>query len=208
MSLDSSLSQDTSALPGGNKILSWESLGRRHWRQIVGLQLPDDATLGQLVDKFFLSVDWFMMVCALHSSCQEIKTTNVCLDVRGVSVSTAIFTAPPVDPCPLPRGKLSMAHHASSISRCSLQVPLSSSWDSPNRAEEALDRHYGANRGRVSQVLGMCNSRVSPNISPTWKLLTFQRTAQRRSGNIGCGCQNCTSHQSPSRKPLARLLGS
>ncbi|TQV98545.1 C6 transcription factor [Cordyceps javanica] len=53
---------DTSALPGGNKILNFESLGRRHWRQIVGLQLPDNATLDQLVDKFFLSVDWFMMM--------------------------------------------------------------------------------------------------------------------------------------------------
>ncbi|OAA81762.1 Transcription factor [Akanthomyces lecanii RCEF 1005] len=62
MSLNSPLNQDTSALPGGNKLLNWESLGRRHWRQIVGLQLPDDATLGQFVDKFFVSVDWFMML--------------------------------------------------------------------------------------------------------------------------------------------------
>ncbi|KAJ6788038.1 hypothetical protein PWT90_09790 [Aphanocladium album] len=61
MSLGSALGQDTSALPGGNKILNWESLGRRHWRQIVGLQLPDDAILSQFVDKFFASVDWFMM---------------------------------------------------------------------------------------------------------------------------------------------------
>lgn len=64
MSLGSAVGQDTSALPGGNKILNWNSLGRQHWRQIVGLQLPDDAILGQFVDKFFISVDWFMMVCA------------------------------------------------------------------------------------------------------------------------------------------------
>ncbi|EGX91348.1 C6 transcription factor, putative [Cordyceps militaris CM01] len=62
MSLDSAFHQDTSALPGGNKILNWESLGRRHWRQIVGLQLPDDAVLGRLVDKYFVTVDWFLMM--------------------------------------------------------------------------------------------------------------------------------------------------
>ncbi|KAJ3482461.1 hypothetical protein NLG97_g7566 [Lecanicillium saksenae] len=62
MSLGSALGQDTSALPGGNKILNWESLGRRHWRQIVGLQLPDDTILTQFVDKYFASVDWFMMM--------------------------------------------------------------------------------------------------------------------------------------------------
>ncbi|KAM3460709.1 hypothetical protein BB8028_0002g15170 [Beauveria bassiana] len=62
MSLDSSPSQDTSALPGGNKILDWQPPRRRHWRQIVGLQLPNDATLSQFVDKFFVSVDWFMML--------------------------------------------------------------------------------------------------------------------------------------------------
>ncbi|KAM3565281.1 hypothetical protein ARSEF4850_001463 [Beauveria asiatica] len=62
MSLDSSPSQDTSALPGGNKILDWQPPRRRHWRQIVGLELPDDATLSQFVDKFFVSVDWFMML--------------------------------------------------------------------------------------------------------------------------------------------------
>ncbi len=77
MSLNSPLNQDTSALPGGNKLLNWESLGRRHWRQIVGLQLPDDATLGQFVDKFFVSVDWFMMVRALLSL-TSIKNAHVC----------------------------------------------------------------------------------------------------------------------------------
>lgn len=62
MSLGSSLDQDTSALPGGNKIISRQLFQSQHWRQIVGVQLPDDATLSQLVDKFFASVDWFMMV--------------------------------------------------------------------------------------------------------------------------------------------------
>ncbi len=62
MSLDPGPGQDTSALPGGNKIIDPTTSGRRHWRQIVGMQLPDDSTLTSLVDKFFVSVDWFMMV--------------------------------------------------------------------------------------------------------------------------------------------------
>ncbi|OAA40237.1 Transcription factor [Cordyceps fumosorosea ARSEF 2679] len=62
MSLGSSLHQDTSALPGGNKLIGPERLGRPHWRQIVALQLPDDLILEQFVDKFFVSVDWFIMV--------------------------------------------------------------------------------------------------------------------------------------------------
>lgn len=63
MSLESSFHEDTSALPGGNKIIGSPTSGRRHWRKIVEMQLPDDATLTRFVDKFFVSVDWFMMVC-------------------------------------------------------------------------------------------------------------------------------------------------
>lgn len=62
MSLDSDVAQDTSALPGGHKLIEFESFGRRSWRKIVGIEMPDDATLAGLVDRFFDSVDWFIMV--------------------------------------------------------------------------------------------------------------------------------------------------
>ncbi|KAK3179830.1 hypothetical protein K4F52_008747 [Lecanicillium sp. MT-2017a] len=62
MSLDPEIRHDTSALPGGHKELGGATWGRHHWRQLVDMELPDDATLTSLVNKFFLSVDWFMMV--------------------------------------------------------------------------------------------------------------------------------------------------
>lgn len=53
---------DTSALPGGK--LSPFSFSSRQipWRDIAGLSLPSKQSLDHLVDTFFSSVDWFMMV--------------------------------------------------------------------------------------------------------------------------------------------------
>lgn len=77
MSLGASLNQDTSAIPGGNKTIAWDALGRRHWRQIVKTPLPDDATLEGYVDKFFTSVDWFMMVSSTLQKKKKITTRRL-----------------------------------------------------------------------------------------------------------------------------------
>ncbi|CEJ87377.1 hypothetical protein VHEMI04396 [[Torrubiella] hemipterigena] len=52
---------DTSALPGGHKVID-AGAERRSWRQIIGFEMPNNSRLHELVDKFFVSVDWFMMV--------------------------------------------------------------------------------------------------------------------------------------------------
>lgn len=52
---------DTSALPGGHKVID-AGAERRSWRQIIGFDMPETSRLHELVDKFFVSVDWFMMV--------------------------------------------------------------------------------------------------------------------------------------------------
>ncbi|OQE16103.1 hypothetical protein PENSTE_c025G08537 [Penicillium steckii] len=53
---------DTSALPGGK--LSPFSFPSRQipWQDIIGLSLPSKQSLDHLVDTFFTSVDWFMMI--------------------------------------------------------------------------------------------------------------------------------------------------
>ncbi|KAF4952515.1 hypothetical protein FGADI_6750 [Fusarium gaditjirri] len=58
------LQHDTSSLPGGTKLPSANHplTGPKHWRNVVGVELPADHILEQLVDSFFLSVNWFMMV--------------------------------------------------------------------------------------------------------------------------------------------------
>ncbi|KAI1009767.1 hypothetical protein LB504_002940 [Fusarium proliferatum] len=57
------LRHDTSSLPGGTKLLEANTtLPAKHWRNVVGVELPADHILEQLVDSFFSSVNWFMMV--------------------------------------------------------------------------------------------------------------------------------------------------
>ncbi|CVL08679.1 uncharacterized protein FMAN_06874 [Fusarium mangiferae] len=57
------LRHDTSSLPGGTKLLEANTtLPAKHWRNVVGVELPTDDILEQLVDSFFSSVNWFMMV--------------------------------------------------------------------------------------------------------------------------------------------------
>ncbi|KAF4437481.1 hypothetical protein F53441_13018 [Fusarium austroafricanum] len=58
------LLHDTSSLPGGKKLIDSNATfsGPRQWRSITGVELPSDHILEHLVDSFFLSVNWFMMV--------------------------------------------------------------------------------------------------------------------------------------------------
>ncbi|KAK2129131.1 fungal-specific transcription factor domain-containing protein [Fusarium oxysporum II5] len=58
------LRHDTSSLPGGTKLPNADITlsGPKYWRNIVGVELPADHILEQLVDSFFSSVNWFMMV--------------------------------------------------------------------------------------------------------------------------------------------------
>ncbi|KAG5746342.1 hypothetical protein H9Q70_010962 [Fusarium xylarioides] len=57
------LRHDTSSLPGGTKLLEANTtLPAKHWRNVVGVELPADDILEQLVDSFFSLVNWFMMV--------------------------------------------------------------------------------------------------------------------------------------------------
>ncbi|KAF5627123.1 transcriptional regulatory [Fusarium sp. NRRL 52700] len=57
------LRHDTSSLPGGTKLLEANTtLPAKHWRNVVGVELPADHILEHLVDSFFSSVNWFMMV--------------------------------------------------------------------------------------------------------------------------------------------------
>lgn len=44
MSLDAEIRHDASALPGGHTELSGAIWVRHHWRQLVDMELPDDAT--------------------------------------------------------------------------------------------------------------------------------------------------------------------
>ncbi|KAK9365084.1 fungal-specific transcription factor domain-containing protein [Lipomyces kononenkoae] len=53
---------DTSALPGGKKPSNTLSSKSIQWRDIFGLSLPSKTSLDMLVEVFFQSVDWFMMV--------------------------------------------------------------------------------------------------------------------------------------------------
>ncbi|KLO95481.1 uncharacterized protein LW93_8021 [Fusarium fujikuroi] len=57
------LRHDTSSLPGGTKLLEANTtLPAKHWRNVIGVELPADDVLERLVDSFFSSVNWFMMV--------------------------------------------------------------------------------------------------------------------------------------------------
>jgi hypothetical protein len=53
---------DTSALPGGNEMDGSFSPSVKSWQDIIGLPLPPEEVLDALVDQFFRSVNWFMMV--------------------------------------------------------------------------------------------------------------------------------------------------
>lgn len=59
------MGHDTSALPGGHKITHSQHIRGRHWRQIVEWQLPPDDVLETFVNRFFVSVDWFMMASSM-----------------------------------------------------------------------------------------------------------------------------------------------
>ncbi|EXM24768.1 hypothetical protein FoTM2_006236 [Fusarium oxysporum f. sp. vasinfectum] len=57
------LRHDTSSLPGGTKLPNANAtLSAKHWRNVVGVELPADHIVEHLVDSFFCSVNWFMMV--------------------------------------------------------------------------------------------------------------------------------------------------
>lgn len=61
MSSERELGEDTSALPGGNKI-THSNAARRHWKQILNIEIPEIDVLEELAEEFFDTVDWFMMV--------------------------------------------------------------------------------------------------------------------------------------------------
>jgi hypothetical protein len=56
------LQHDTSALPGGAKPMDPNHPISKSWRDLIGVELPSDDILDDIVRSFFLSVDWFMMV--------------------------------------------------------------------------------------------------------------------------------------------------
>ncbi|EHK46183.1 hypothetical protein TRIATDRAFT_292334 [Trichoderma atroviride IMI 206040] len=56
------LKHDTSALPGGAKPMGPNHPISGSWRDLVRVELPSDDVLDVIVKRFFLSVDWFMMV--------------------------------------------------------------------------------------------------------------------------------------------------
>jgi hypothetical protein len=60
------LKHDTSALPGGARPLDSNHSVPGSWRDLVGVELPSDKVLDDIVRSFFLSVDWFMMVKLLY----------------------------------------------------------------------------------------------------------------------------------------------
>ncbi|RGP64233.1 hypothetical protein FSPOR_8052 [Fusarium sporotrichioides] len=61
---DQDLRHDTSSLPGGKKLIEEVGTlaGPRHWSNLAGVELPPENILEKLVDSFFSSVNWFMMV--------------------------------------------------------------------------------------------------------------------------------------------------
>lgn len=56
------LLHDTSALPGGAKPTNSTLPIPGSWRDFIGVELPADDVLDDIVQRFFLCVDWFMMV--------------------------------------------------------------------------------------------------------------------------------------------------
>lgn len=56
------LEHDTSALPGGAKPMNPDNPVPGSLRDLIGVELPPDDVLDDIVRSFFLSVDWFMMV--------------------------------------------------------------------------------------------------------------------------------------------------
>ncbi|KAL3600041.1 hypothetical protein FPOAC2_04270 [Fusarium poae] len=58
------LRHDTSSLPGGKKLIDENATlaGPRHWSNLAGVELPSETMVSILVDSFFSSVNWFMMV--------------------------------------------------------------------------------------------------------------------------------------------------
>ncbi|KAK9429586.1 fungal-specific transcription factor domain-containing protein [Lipomyces doorenjongii] len=53
---------DTSALPGGKEMGGSGSASAKSWQDTIGLPLPPREVLDTLIDRFFDSVNWFMMV--------------------------------------------------------------------------------------------------------------------------------------------------
>lgn len=62
------LKYDTSALPGGAKPMDPNHPISGSWRDLIGVELPSDDVLDDMVRSFFLSVDWFMTVRLLYLS--------------------------------------------------------------------------------------------------------------------------------------------
>lgn len=56
---------DTSALPGGKQIEEPVPRSSRPWQDTIGFSLPPKEVLDSLIDRFFTSVNWFMMVTLL-----------------------------------------------------------------------------------------------------------------------------------------------
>lgn len=56
------LKHDTSALPGGAKPMDPNHPISGSWRHLIGVELPSNDVLDDILRSFYLSVDWFMMV--------------------------------------------------------------------------------------------------------------------------------------------------
>lgn len=59
---------DTSALPGGKEMAEPVPSSAGPWQDAIGQSLPPREVLDSLVDQFFNSVNWFMMVVPFGSS--------------------------------------------------------------------------------------------------------------------------------------------
>lgn len=59
---------DTSALLGGKEMARPVSPSAGPWQDTIGQSLPPREVLDSLIDQFFNSVNWFMMVASFGSS--------------------------------------------------------------------------------------------------------------------------------------------
>ncbi|KAH8704165.1 fungal-specific transcription factor domain-containing protein [Talaromyces proteolyticus] len=74
---------DTSALPGGKEMEGSVSASAQSWQDTIGLLLPPREVLDTLLDQFFNSVNWFMMI--FHEEHFRQRYENFLTSTQGVN---------------------------------------------------------------------------------------------------------------------------
>ncbi|KAK6835684.1 hypothetical protein RU639_001983 [Aspergillus parasiticus] len=72
---------DTSALPGGKGMEGHILADARSWQDTIGISLPPREVLDALIDQFFNSVNWFMMV--FHEEQFRRRYVNLMISTQG-----------------------------------------------------------------------------------------------------------------------------